>query len=132
MPPTSTTETPSGNSAHAAVPPRRRLLWLGAIGLLLVAAVLGYRYFWLGRPLGQGPAGPTVASEAFGRVWSDRKVVLLGFGDSVTAGYGATTGHSFFLEDPHDRGYDAIRRLLLIEMSRVVPQRLAARVSSSN
>ena len=30
------------------------------------------------------------------------------------------------LEDPHDRGYDAIRRLLLIEMSRVLPKRLAS------
>lgn len=29
------------------------------------------------------------------------------------------------LEDPHDRGYDAIRRMLLIEMSRVLPKRLA-------
>jgi hypothetical protein len=29
------------------------------------------------------------------------------------------------LEDPHDRDYDAIRRLLLIEISRVLPGRLA-------
>ena len=29
------------------------------------------------------------------------------------------------LEDPNDRGYDAIRRLLLTEMSRMLPKRLA-------
>lgn len=87
----------------------RRLVWLGLIGLLLVAVVLGYRYFWLGRPLGSGPAGPAVPREAFAKVWSDRKVLLLGFGDSVTAGYGATPGHSFFdrlVKNPPDEFAD--------------------------
>lgn len=82
-----------------ATPPRsrfRRVMVLGSIGVFLVVAVLLYRYFWLGRPIGQGPAGPTVAREVFGQPWSDRKVVLLGFGDSITAGYGATPRHSFF------------------------------------
>ena len=153
---------------------RRRLIVLGVTGLSFALAVLGYRYFWLGRPIGDGPAGPTVARAAFERVWSDRKVVLLGFGDSVTAGglrvhkaYNDVIarcaerrddvelvdiqreflGHGIHcrqfwhrhyrsadptywyydnLEDPHDRGYDAIRRMLLIEMSRVLPQRLAS------
>lgn len=95
-------------------PPRsrfRRVLVLGSIGLALVVAVLVYRYFWLGRPLGQGPAGPTVVRDAFGQTWSDRKVVLLGFGDSITAGYGATARHSFFdrLEkNPDDEFADMI------------------------
>lgn len=82
-----------------ATPPRsrfRRMMVLGTIGVFLVVAVLFYRHFWLGRPIGQGPAGPTVAREVFGQPWSDRKVVLLGFGDSITAGYGATPRHSFF------------------------------------
>ena len=56
---------------------------LVAFGMSLVVAVLVYRYFWLGRPIGIGPAGPALARELFGEAWSDRKVVLLGFGDSV-------------------------------------------------
>lgn len=44
--------------------------------------------------------------------------------------YDSTDPHYWYfdnLEDPNDRGYDAIRRLFLIEMARVLPGRLAAR-----
>src|SRR5262245_16349983 len=34
--------------------------------------------------------------EAFQRVWSTNRVVLVGLGDSITAGFGATKKHSYF------------------------------------
>jgi lysophospholipase L1-like esterase len=62
-------------------------------------------YFWLDHPMGRGPAGPEVPREAFSRVWSTRPVRLLGMGDSVTAGFGASPGLSYFerlVENPPD------------------------------
>lgn len=103
--PASTSTMPTGIQQAPRRLRHRRLFWLAVIGLTLIAAVLGYRHFWLGRPLGSGPAGPAVSHEPFAKVWSDRKVVLLGFGDSITAGYGATLGHSFFerlVKNPSD------------------------------
>jgi len=75
---------------------KRRLLILVSLGVLLVAGALAYRYFWLSLPVGEGPAGPTVDREPFAEVWTTRKVLLLGLGDSVTAGYGVPRKHSYF------------------------------------
>jgi lysophospholipase L1-like esterase len=65
-----------------------------------------YRHYWYGRPVGTGPAGPPVTIEKFEFNWTDRPVLLLGIGDSVTAGYGASTlEKSFFrrlVENPPD------------------------------
>jgi lysophospholipase L1-like esterase len=47
-------------------------------------------------PVGRGPAGSLVPREPFSRPWSTGKTVLLGLGDSVTAGYGATEGRRYF------------------------------------
>ncbi|MHB1035996.1 MAG: SGNH/GDSL hydrolase family protein [Pirellulales bacterium] len=83
-----------------AAPPRPPwrscLAILLCVGILLVGAALAYRHFWLARPVGEGPAGPPVPREAFAKTWTDRKVLLLGIGDSVTAGFGASAGHSYF------------------------------------
>lgn len=105
----SNSAVPASDQSARSRSRRRRLIWLGVVGLTLIAAVLGYRHYWLGRPIGSGPAGPVVAREMFARAWSDRKVVLLGFGDSVTAGYGATPGRSFFerlVKNPSDEFAD--------------------------
>jgi len=87
-------------------------------------------------PVGSGPAGPAVDAAPFRQAWSKQPVVLLGLGDSVTAGYGAAPGRSYFellarnddtlypdmagrdLEDPNARGYDVIRRAFLLAMVR--------------
>lgn len=80
----------------------RRLALLLVIGVILIAGTLGYlQYFatfrfWIPPPVGAGPAGPAVAKEPFERKWTERQVVLLGVGDSVTAGFGASPGHSYF------------------------------------
>jgi lysophospholipase L1-like esterase len=73
-----------------------RLLSLLAVGVLLIAGALAYRHFWLSLPVGQGPAGPAVPREPFAKTWTTRKVLLLGLGDSITAGYGVDAEHSYF------------------------------------
>lgn len=88
---------------------QKRLVVLFTIGLLLSGGVGFYVYFWLTHPIGSGPASPVVAAEKFEEVWSERPVVLLGFGDSITAGFGASPGKSFFkrlLNNPDDEFAD--------------------------
>lgn len=67
----------------------RRFAWLMVVGLCLVVIAGGIREYHFARPEGSGPAGPAVDVEPFRRVWTDRRVLLLGIGDSVTAGLGA-------------------------------------------
>jgi hypothetical protein len=50
----------------------------------------------MSRPIGSGPAGPAVSKPAFSRIWSTNEVLLVGIGDSVTAGFGARRGYSYF------------------------------------
>jgi lysophospholipase L1-like esterase len=78
-------------------PSGHRLTILVGGGAVAVSLAMAYLYFWLARPIGAGPAGPAVARAAFEAPWSDRQVLLLGIGDSVTAGLGARTpDHSYF------------------------------------
>src|SRR5437868_14425759 len=71
----------------------RRILVAG--GVLMLFALL-YVHFCLYLPMGQGPAGPVIDRTAFEQPWTDRMILLVGIGDSVTAGYGATKGYSYF------------------------------------
>jgi lysophospholipase L1-like esterase len=75
---------------------RRRLVGLLLIGVLVVGLGLTWQHYRYARPIGVGPAGPTVPREAFANVWSERPVVLLGLGDSVTQGLGASPGLTYF------------------------------------
>lgn len=75
---------------------QRRLLALVGFGLLCIGGACFYVYFWLYHPIGSGPAGPAVDRKPFEEVWSEREVVLIGFGDSIAQGYGASPGKSFF------------------------------------
>ncbi len=78
---------------------------LVAFAVVAIAGALAYRHYWLARPVGEGPAGPTVPREPFGRPWSDRKVLLVGLGDSVTGGFGVGEEHSYLgrlVENPRD------------------------------
>ena len=99
---------------------RRRLLLLLLIGILLVAGTLAYRRFRFARPVGEGPAGPPVPREPFAQPWTDREVLLLAAGDSVTAGYGVGRSHSYvgrLAENPPDEFSD----LKGISLSAVLP-----------
>ena len=100
-------ETPQEQQRPAAGPARlrnrlRRVVALCVLGALLAGGLAAYlRYFaefrfWVPPPVGAGPAGPGVPRAPFERVWSEEKVVLLGIGDSVTAGFGASPGLSYF------------------------------------
>jgi len=73
-----------------------RLLLIVFGGLVLIAAALAYLFFRYYLPIGDGPAGPQVSREAFAKPWTQRKVLLVGVGDSVTAGYGVKPAHSYF------------------------------------
>ncbi|MBM4084894.1 MAG: SGNH/GDSL hydrolase family protein [Planctomycetes bacterium] len=97
------------NSKPAAA--RRRRIWrlmpwaLGA-AVLLVAG--GYHCF-LRLPVGRGPAGPSVPGEPFGKPWRHGKVLLLGIGDSMTAGFGARRRYSYFdrlVQNPPEEAAD--------------------------
>lgn len=85
---------------------RSRIVRLMVVGVLLTCCAGLYVHFEFSRPIGSGPAGPSVDSQAFAKPWSDRKVLLLGIGDSITAGLGAKSpDHTFFqrlLENPSD------------------------------
>src|SRR5262249_34480626 len=75
---------------------RKRLLWLLATGLVPIAATAAYTDLHFHFPVGEGPAGPAVPVDPFEQPWTPHKVLLLGVGDSVTAGFGSTPGHSYF------------------------------------
>lgn len=74
----------------------RRLRWLLVGGLITIGLAASYVHFYLYHPIGSGPAGPSVPREPFAEVWSTRRILLVGIGDSVTAGLGSTKGHSYF------------------------------------
>ncbi len=75
---------------------KTRLALLAVVGLVLVGCGLAYGHYWLARPIGEGPAGPVVPREPFRAVWTTRKVLLVGLGDSVTAGFGVRRGYGYF------------------------------------
>ena len=85
---------------------RKRLIFLCVFGLCLLLVAVAYIQFYIARPIGSGPAGPMVPREPFDKTWSDRQVLLLGVGDSITAGLGAkNASHSYFqrlLKNPSD------------------------------
>ncbi len=86
-----------------------RFFWILVIGGVLFAGILAYLHLVYARPIGQGPAGPAVSRKAFTKSWTTRKVLLLGIGDSVTAGFGVPTAYSYFnrlVQNPADEFVD--------------------------
>jgi lysophospholipase L1-like esterase len=112
---------------------RKRLTLLVVIGLVLVACAGAYIEFHFDLRPGSGPAGPPVPLEPFQKEWSDRKILLLGVGDSVTAGFGARRGYSYFdrlAVNPADEFSDMHGRCLTRVLPNLVSQNIA--VSGSN
>jgi lysophospholipase L1-like esterase len=84
-----------------------------ARGFILAACllVLGAAVYLQGhraspkQPIGSGPAGPAVPREPWTKTWTTRPVLLVGLGDSVTAGFGALPPQSYFnrlVSNPED------------------------------
>jgi len=89
---------------------RRLLILLSVVLVLLgVFAYLSYDIILIstGLPVGTGPAGPYVPVGPFSSIWSERRIVLLGLGDSVTRGLGAPEGRTYFdlLQHNDDEAY---------------------------
>ena len=72
--------------------------WIAFLVLLLLglALLIAQWWFWWCRPVGSGPVHIPVDLAKFQQPWTERPVFLVGLGDSVTAGFGADPGHSYF------------------------------------
>lgn len=75
---------------------KKRTVTLVITGLIIIFATMAYRHYRYARPIGTGPATPAVSRDSFAHTWSERPVVLLGLGDSITQGLGASPGKSYF------------------------------------
>jgi len=87
---------------------------------MLILAAFGYRYFWLSHPIGTGPAGPKVSPALFSQPWTERKFLLVGLGDSVTAGFGARHGYSY-LDRLVTNPEDEFEEMLGVSLRAVLP-----------
>lgn len=98
-------QTAQTNLETNSAPKRKRRYPLLILIALLCCCAIGFYWFYLARPEGSGPAGPQVPPEAFQAVWSERKILLLGLGDSITAGFGMEPGYGYverMLDNPKD------------------------------
>jgi len=75
---------------------RKRIGFIVLAGLVAIGGGAAYLFFQLARPVGSGPAGPAASRESFSSAWTGRNVLLVGLGDSVTAGFGSQKGFSYF------------------------------------
>lgn len=109
---------------------RRRLKWWQtALVLVAVAAPITY-HVYLHRPIDSGPAGPHVPADRFNRTWVTRPVLLLGVGDSITAGFGVRRGYSYFdrlVSNPRGDSEDMLGKTL----SAVFPDLTVKNISAS-
>ena len=74
----------------------RKIAFLAVGALLLVAVTAAALYFRYALPIGRGPAGPALTRGTFSAPWSMRLILVVGLGDSVTAGFGARKGYGYF------------------------------------
>jgi lysophospholipase L1-like esterase len=120
--------------ADTITSPRHKLLFRLAVLLLvggwLIAGMAAYLYFAYAKPIGSGPAGPQVPRDTFAKPWTTRHVLLVGIGDSVTAGFGVPSKYSYFnrlANNPED-DFDDLRGICL---SAVLPNLQAKNIAVS-
>ena len=100
---------------------RRLVIIIFMTVAIIVLPLAFYAWHFLYLPMGEGPAGAAVAREPFTQPWTDRPVLVVGIGDSITDGYGATPGKSYWqrlLRNPPDE-LDDMRGICL---SSVLPR----------
>lgn len=120
----------SGGKAKDVRGRLRRNTVLG-LGLCICIAIYAYIALYLQRPIGEGPAGPSVDSSAFQQPWSQAPVHLLGVGDSITAGLGARDpSHSYFQRLIHNPT-DEFPELEGINLKAVLPNLTAQNIAVS-
>ncbi|TWU16397.1 SGNH/GDSL hydrolase family protein [Allorhodopirellula heiligendammensis] len=116
-------------------PPSRTRRWLLLLGVIIVASVPAYIEFFLRRPVGEGPAGPMIPATDFDRIWTERPVVLLGLGDSVTRGLGAQSqSHTYFARlqhNPVDEFADMQGKCLSVVLPNLTAENFAVSGSTS-
>lgn len=99
----------------------KRWVLLILVGLTLVLGGCLYIDLFFARPVGEGPAGPTVPRQPFQRTWTERPVLLLGVGDSITAGLGASSRDLTLFNRLVDNPADEFPRMEDICLSEVLP-----------
>ena len=116
--------------------PKARVRFFRCFLIALTIVVLptsGIVYFNIYLPQGKGSAGPDVLSEPFRHIWSEQKVMLLGIGDSVTDGFGARKGFSYFdrlIKNPAGDSPDMLGKNLSLVFPNLESKKIA--VSGSN
>ena len=83
---------------------------------------------------GSGPAGPSVPEEPFKKIWSDQNILLLGLGDSITDGFGASKGFSYFdrlVKNPPQDSEDMQGKNLSVVFPNLKTENLAVSGSTS-
>jgi len=89
-----TEQTPSQKPKRSLF--RRLLFWeIFLLLFLFVGVRIGFFLMGQYRPMGSGPAGPLVSRVPLQSVWSERNILLLGIGDSVTSGFGVDVPHNY-------------------------------------
>jgi lysophospholipase L1-like esterase len=116
--------------------PKARIRFIRCFLIAVTIVVLptsSFVYFNIYLPQGKGPAGPDVPSEPFRHIWSEQKVLLLGLGDSVTDGFGARNGFSYFdrlVKTPAGDSPDMLGKNLSLVFPKLEAKNIA--VSGSN
>ncbi|MEN8128430.1 MAG: SGNH/GDSL hydrolase family protein [Planctomycetota bacterium] len=109
---------------------RMRTVLLCVVLIAAAFSYVGWRYYnaLRVRTMGTGPAGPPVAAAPFERVWNEQDVVFLGVGDSITRGYGAPGGLTYFnlLKQNNNARYPDMRGR---DLSSVFPKLTARNVA---
>jgi lysophospholipase L1-like esterase len=116
-------------------PRHKRLVVILCFGALFCSLIVFYVQFFMRRPIGEGPAGPSVASEPFEKAWSNQNVKLVGIGDSITAGLGAKSpDHTFFnrlIANPRDEYEEMNGKCLASVLPQLSHENLAISGSTS-
>ncbi len=114
---------------------KKRLIVISAVGLSLIGVAVFYVQYYILRPVGNGPAGPHVATESFAKPWTERPVQVVGIGDSITAGLGADSPeHTFFqrmLTNPEDEYAEMQGKSLSAVLPNLQSENLAVSGSTS-
>jgi lysophospholipase L1-like esterase len=107
---------------------------LAITGAVIVIAISAFLYFNVFLTAGTGQAGPGVSTEPFKQIWSQRPVLLLGIGDSITDGFGAPEGYSYFdrlIKNPPNDSCDMAGRNLSVVFPELTAQNIAVSGSTS-